>query len=213
MLKYPLVIKMKNIYINYKEEECNLGDSKFFGSPDLPEDFDWPVDEEEFDMEFICQLNCKKAHELNSDLPEKGMLYFFGCIANPLGEESAPAITPGFQSMGNFAVKYYDGGTADLQSGEIVDENGDAVGFGELKIAFTDNENECADAFHQLMGEYPVNEDKELDDYVLLFCLDSFSGDDFTLEFEDSGYLYFLIKKDDLAKKDFSKTICYLAVE
>ena len=204
---------MKSIFLNFKEDECSLGDSKFFGCPDLPEEFDWPVDDDEFDMEFICQINCRKAHELNSALPEKGMLYFFGCIANPLGEESAPSITGGFQSMGNFAVKYYDGGTADLQSGEIVDENGDAFGFKELKISFTDDENECTDAFHQLLGDYPVNDDNKLDDYELLFCLDSFSGDDFTLEFEDSGYLYFLIKKEDLAKKDFSKTICYLAVE
>ena len=204
---------MNGIFFNYKEAECKLGDSKFFGCPDLPEDFDWPVDDDEFDMEFICQINCKKAHELNSALPENGMLYFFGCIANPLGEESAPEITRGFQSMGNFAVKYYAGGTADLQDGEIVDENGDAVGFKALKIDLTTDENECTDAFHQLLGDYPVNDDKELDDYVLLFCLDSFSGDDFTLEFYDSGYLYFLIKKEDLAKKDFSKTICYLAVE
>ncbi len=203
---------MESIFIKYDETECGLGDSKFFGCPDLPEDFDWPVDDEEFDMEFICQLNCKTVHTLNDALPEKGMLYFFGCIANPLGEESAPAITNGFQSMGNFAVRYYDGGTAELQSGEIVDENGDAVGFKELKISFTDNENECTDAFHQLMGDFPVN-DNELNGYELLFCLDSFSGDDFTLEFEDSGYLYFLIKKEDFAKKDFSKTICYLAVE
>ncbi len=204
---------MKNIYINYKEEECAQGDSKFFGCPDLPDDFDWPVDDDEFDMEFICQINCKKAHEMNSVLPREGMLYFFGCIANPLGEESAPAVTQGFQSMGNFAVKYYDGNIADLLSGEIVDENGDAVGFRELKIDFTEDENACTEAFHQLSGEFPVNDDKELDDYQLLFCLDSFSGDDFTLEFSDSGYLYFLIKKEDLAKKDFSKTICYLAVE
>ena len=213
MIKYPLVIKMEKIYINYEEKECKLGESKFFGSPDLPEDFEWPVDEEEFDMEFICQVNCADAHKFNSSLPEKGMLYFFGCIANPLGEESAPEITEGFQSMGNFAVKYYDGSMNDLQSGELVDENGNEVGFKELGISFTDKEDECTDAFHQLLGDFPAGEDKELDDYELLFCLDSFSGDDFTLEFEESGYLYFLIKKQDLANKDFSKTICYLAVE
>ncbi len=204
---------MENIYLNYKEEKCELGDSKFFGAPDLPPDFDWPVDSEEFDMEFICQINCEDVSKLNSALPKSGMLYFFGCIANPLGEEGAPEITNGFQSMADFCVKYADIPYADLQSGEIVDENGDAVGFKELKISFTKDENEFTGAFHRLLGEYPVNEDKELDDYVLLFCLDSFDGDDFTLEFEDSGYLYFLIKKEDLAKKDFSKVICYLAVE
>lgn len=204
---------MNNIYINYKEEECKLGDSKFFGCPDLPEEFDWPVDEDEFDMEFICQINCEAVHSLCADLPEKGMLYFFGCIANPLGVEDAPKIGKGFQSMGNFTVRYTDESVSLLQSGEVVDENGDAAGFDELKISFTENENECTEAFHQLMGEMPCKDSKELDDYVLLFCLDSFSGDDFTLEFEDSGYLYFLIKKDDLKNKDFSKVICYLAVE
>lgn len=213
MVKYALVIFMKTIYLNYKEAECSNADSKFFGCPDLPEDFEWPVDDDGFDMEFICQIDCARAHAINPALPEKGLLYFFGCIANPLGEESAPAITPGFQSMGNFAVRYCDKPSSVLLSGEIVDENGDAVGFKELKIDLTEDENACTDAFHQLMGDYPVNDDKELSDYQLLFCLDSFSGDDFTLEFEDSGYLYFLIKNEDLAKKDFSKTICYLAVE
>jgi len=110
-------------------------------------------------------------------------------------------------------VKYAPESESELQSGEIVDENGDIAGFSELKISFTENENECSGAFHQLLGEMPVNNCDELDSYELLFCLDSFSGDDFTLEFEESGYLYFLIKRSDLEKKDFSKVICYLAVE
>ena len=125
--------------------------------------------------------------------------------------EDAPKITPGFQSMGNFAVIYDETEVNDLLSGEIVDENGEAVGFSDLIMDFSDKENPDSEAFHQLMGDYP-DENEELDGYELLFCLDSFSGDDFTLEFEDSGYLYFLIKKDDLKNKDFSKVICYLSV-
>lgn len=201
----------KAVYIDYKEKEAVLGQSKFFGTPDLPDDFDWPIDEDEYDMDFICQINCSDAHKFNEAIPEKGMLYFFGCIANPLGEDSAPPVTPGFQNMGNFAVIYDDSDTNDLLSGEIVDENGDAVGFSELVINFSDKENPESEAFHQLLGEAPDSDD-DISDYQLLFCLDSFSGDDFTLEFEDSGYLYFLIKKDDLLNKNFSKVICYLSV-
>lgn len=201
----------KAIYIDYTEKEAKLGQSKFFGNPDLPDDFDWPVDEDDYDMDFICQINCSDAHKLNPLLPEKGMLYFFGCIANPLGEESAPPVTAGFQSMANFAVVYDDTDRNDLLSGEIVDENGNAVGFSELVINFSETENHSCEAFHQLMGDAPDGND-DISDYQLLFCLDSFSGDDFTLEFEDSGYLYFLIKKDDLKNKNFDKVICYLSV-
>lgn len=199
------------VYIDYAEKEAKLGQSKFFGTPDLPDDFDWPTDEDEYDMDFICQINCADAYRYNSSLPEKGMLYFFGCIANPLGQEDAPEITQGFQSMGNFAVIYDETPVADLLSGEIIDENGEPVGFSELVISFSNDENPDSEAFHQLMGEAPDMKD-DISDYELLFCLDSFSGDDFTLEFEDSGYLYFLIKKDDLKNKNFQNVICYLSV-
>lgn len=214
MLEYRLVINMDSgnaIYFEFEHVKTEIGDSKFFGAPDLPEDFDWPTDEDEFDMDFICQVSCAEAHKMNALLPEKGMLYFFGCIANPLGYPEAPEIAEGFQSMGNFSVKYTDADITDLQSGEVVDENGDPAGFEELKITFSSDENVCTEAHHQLLGTPPEAYD-ETSDYVMLFCLDSFSGDDFTLEFEDSGYLYFLIKKDDLAKADFSKVICFLAV-
>lgn len=201
----------KAVYIAYEAKEAKLGQSKFFGAPDLPDDFDWPTDEDEYDMDFICQINCADAHKCNDVLPEKGMLYFFGCIANPLGEETAPPITAGFQSMGNFSVIYDETDTNDLLSGEIVDENGDAVGFADLAMNFSNEEIPDSEAFHQLTGEFPDKND-DISEYELLFCLDSFSGDDFTLEFEDSGYLYFLIKKDDLKNKNFQKVICYLSV-
>lgn len=199
------------VFIDFKDSQAKLGQSKFFGNPDLPDSFDWPTDEDDYDMDFICQINCADASKYNNLLPKEGMLYFFGCIASPLGIPDAPEITVGFQSVDNFSVIYNKTPVNDLLSGEIVDENGEPVGFSELVIDFSDKEIPDSKAFHQLLGEYP-DDSGELDDYCLLFCLDSFSGDDFTLEFEDSGYLYFLIKKYDLKNKDFSKTICYLSV-
>lgn len=203
--------KNNPVYIQFKEEKTETGDSKFFGAPDLPEDFEWPVDEEEYDLEFICQINCAEAFKHNNMMPEKGILYFFGCIANPLGYKDAPEIKAGFQSERNFSVIYDDADINDLQSGEIVDENGEQAGFKELKITFSDDENVCTEAFHKLLGEFPEGVPEVLDEYKLLFCLDSFSGDDFTLEFENSGYLLFLIKDEDLKNKDFSKVRCFLA--
>ncbi len=203
-----------SIYFVISSKETDLGDSKFFGAPDLPEDFDWPQDEEAFDMEFICQINCSDANKFNSSVPDSGMLYFFGCIANPLGVEDAPTISPGFQSMGNFSVKYSPVPVCELQSGEIVDENGDPAGFKDIKIEFSHDENVCTEMYHKLLGDFPdtSTDCKDLSGYRLLFCLDSFSGEDFNLEFDSSGYLYFLIKNEDLINKGFSKVICYLAV-
>lgn len=199
------------IYINFNEAQAKLGQSKFFGSPDLPDDFDWPTDEEDYDMDFICQINCAQVSKFTDAVPDEGMLYFFGCISDPLGIPNAPKITAGFQNINNFVVIYDKTPENDLLSGEIVDENGDPVGFSELVMEFSNKEISDCKAFHQLLGDYPDDND-ELNDYELLFCLDSFSGNDFTLEFEDSGYLYFLIKKDELKNKDFSNIICYLSV-
>ncbi|MCD7827370.1 MAG: DUF1963 domain-containing protein [Clostridiales bacterium] len=202
-----------SIYFMPASGKADIGESKFFGAPDLPENFDWPADSEGFDMEFICQINCCDAHKFNSEIPESGMLYFFGCIAEPLGVPDAPKISEGFQSMGYFSVKYEDVPAPELQSGEIVDINGDPIGFKEIKIEFSKDENVCTEMYHKLLGGYPEGTDTdELSDYRLLLCLDSFSGEDFDLEFQDSGYLYFLIKENDLTNKDFSKVICYLAI-
>ncbi len=201
----------KSVFLNCKKGAAQLGQSKFFGNPDLPDEFDWPVDSEEYDMDFICQINCREASKYNSLLPESGMLYFFGCIANPLGQDDAPPVNAGFQIMTDFAVIYEDIEEKDLLSGEIVDENGEEVGFGELLIDFSNDEWNSSEAFHKMLGDFP-EKNNDISDYMLLFCLDSFSGDDFTLEFEQSGYLYFLIKKDDLLNKDFSKVMCYLSI-
>ena len=96
---------MSTIYITYRSEKCELGDSRFFGSPDLPDPFDWPMDAEGYDMEFLCQINCAQLPVSDgSVLPKKGMLYFFGNIAGALGEPTAPELPEGAQSPTDFSV-------------------------------------------------------------------------------------------------------------
>ena len=201
------------VYLIYKECKCEKGESRFFGAPDLPEDFDWPQDGEGYDLEFICQIDCAAAHRYNDLLPETGHLWFFGNIANALGEEEAPAALPGFQAPTEFRVYYDDTDTELLLVGEIVDEDGDPAGFRELKIEFSTDIDDCREALHQLGGEPPENDyPDDFKNLRLLFCLDSFRGADFTLEFEHSAYMYFLVDEAAFGNREFNKAVAYLAV-
>ena len=201
------------VYLTYKEAPCAPGVSKFFGAPDLPEVFDWPQDSEGYDLEFICQIDCAAAHKLDPVMPDTGHLWFFGNIANALGEPDAPVTEPGFQPATEFRVFYDSADTELLLGGEIVDENGDPAGFNELEIGFTVNVDECTEALHQLLGEPPENAyPDDFSNLSLLFCLDSFRGSDFSLEFKNSAYLYFLIDPADLSERRFDRCRAYLAV-
>ena len=199
------------VYIGYGEEKCGIGSSKFWGAPDIPEDFDWPVDADGYDMDFICQIRTRDIDPDNKVFAKSGILYFFGCIASALGYEDAPPITPGYQPDGYFAVRFSAAAEEELQYGEIVDDDGEPVGFGELKMEFSNDENAFSSALHQALGE-PPEQAEEADGEALLLCVDSFAGRDFTLEFEDSGYLYFLIKADELGRGDFGSVRAYLSV-
>jgi uncharacterized protein YwqG len=62
----------------------NIGNTRFGGFPDLPEDIDWPISNGENDIEdkgkffnFICQINLQEIAHLNNYLPKSGLLYFF----------------------------------------------------------------------------------------------------------------------------------------
>lgn len=119
------------IEVDKKTDYVVKGGSKFFGSPDVDADFEWPyiIDgEDEIDLEFLCQLNCE---EINCDLiPKKGMLYFF---IDTLPEKWLP------ENKDAVRVIYSDSSTAELDYIDSIDENGQSIGFHELKITFETN--------------------------------------------------------------------------
>lgn len=71
-----------NIEVEEEQSKINLGDSKFGGMPDLPENIEWPKSENE-PMSFLAQINLEQISkfDINKSLPSSGILYFF--IANP----------------------------------------------------------------------------------------------------------------------------------
>jgi len=67
-----------------KIKDHNFIKSKIGGMPDVEEDFSWP----EFDnlpLTFLAQINLTEVSSFNSELPSKGVLYFF--VANGKSED------------------------------------------------------------------------------------------------------------------------------
>lgn len=61
-----------------KETYQKLGNHRFGGMPDLPQDVSYPrYGEDDLAYEFIAQINCNEIAKLQDYLPRTGMLYFF----------------------------------------------------------------------------------------------------------------------------------------
>lgn len=77
---------MKPVHLTLHKpfEKLETGASRFWGNPDLPKDFDYPmyIDDEgdEYPYFFICQINLAELARFDADnpLPKSGLLSFFG---------------------------------------------------------------------------------------------------------------------------------------
>ena len=91
------------ISIQTQPAEANLlGQSKWWGFPDLPEELDWPSvpvndDGDVYDdpLTFICQIRCEELAPFDPEglLPHTGMLWFFASLDYFLGNPDA--VCPG----------------------------------------------------------------------------------------------------------------------
>lgn len=74
--KETIIIKRKD-----KDNYESIGNTRFGGYPDLPQNTEWPLTKiKDFKGEyqtFYCQINLEDISELQSLLPKKGILYFF----------------------------------------------------------------------------------------------------------------------------------------
>lgn len=179
-----------------------VGSSKFFGSPDVWDDFRMPASSEEDGdgtMQFMCQINCAQAEPYDTEglLPRTGMLYFFY----------------GGHYSGDGAVLYYDGDPAKLKP--LREGKHDLP---EYKILFDRDadQGDVGSGGHSLLGEPSDPEQMGLgagapDDWQMLLELDSWFGDDDGIDFNfggDCGMLCWFIDKKKLAEKDFSTVWC-----
>jgi len=163
---------MDGINLIFLEEKKKLpvGASKFLGNPDVWDGFEWPQfveNGEDYDLTFLCQINCAEAAPFNKEniLPKSGMLYFFYDMDEmpqvPLNENAA-------------RVLYYDGDPAELRAMLRTDHEGNDMSLPEMGIRFGD--------------------DSRLPNAVLgepLLLLYSFENDKVSIRFPGDGILCF----------------------
>lgn len=195
--------------------------SRFWGNPDLPRGYGYPVyfDEEgdPFEYRFVCQINLAEVAPFDSErsLPPGGLLSFFAKIDHYLGEDDGGGTISGYISdPEDVRVLFFPevgpaGETPGFEELILLDEDDNPVNPSEYQIGFT---GESADGYrdaHALFAEPTYREwetwDPPCEDWQILLQVDSFSGPDFQLNFMDCGVLDFLISPEDLALGRFDR--------
>ena len=189
-----------------------FGMSKWWGSPDLPADMDYPqyIDSEgeAWEMQFICQINCADLRVYDTPLPKEGLLLFFAHIDGFLGYDDPEMPGEGIWDAGETKVIYVAPEQYEtLQQRILVDDNDEPVYTPARELTFEYSANEASDCHNKLFGKpdfMPWEDwDEPCEGWKVLLQVDSDEADDFILQFMDEGVMYFLINPDDLAQHNF----------
>ena len=199
----------------YPTDSPLTGQSKWWGEPDMPEDLDYPEvtvteDGDTWDepLTFVCQIRCEEIVALDPKglLPHEGMLYFFAALDYFLGDID----TPVYPGMGQWQQEYfrvlYSPTCDNLHTHQIVNEDGSPATLPAEALTFTAVD---ADDGLRLLGMPYIEEVREaMPGRLSLLQVDE--CDRWNLVFHDSGTLNFLIRPDDLLKRRWDQTECYL---
>lgn len=205
---------MRPIYLQLSKPESGPvpGTSRFFGNPDLPAGYGYPVytddDGDEYPYFFVCQINLADVAPYDADnmLPHEGLLSFFAKIDPYVGYYAATDCIGGVIS-GNDAVKViYFPSCENMEEMVLLDEEGVPSSPSGLDMGFSTGSFRSSDE-HALFAS-PVHRpwetwDPPFEDWKILLQVDSFSGEDFDLNFMDVGVLDFLISPSDLELRRF----------
>lgn len=206
---------MNAIKINFHESNDDLtGKSKWWGAPDLPEDWEYPDmpdgDGNPIPLTFICQIRCADIAQLDTEnlLPHEGMLYFFAAIDEYMGNDDYEC--PYHNVMGEWSEEaykvLYSPTTDNLEPYEITWDDGSPAYLPAEAISF-EEDGAYSDEFRLLGEPYFEQVQSEYEDYLNLLQIDE--EDRWHLRFYDCGMVNFLITPDDLKQKRFDNTIVY----
>lgn len=197
-------------------EDPLFGQSKWWGEPDMPETMAYPEalvtedgDSWQDPLTFVCQIRLEDIAALDPEglLPHEGMLYFFAALDYFLGDIEAPS----YPGMGpwqpqHFRVLYAPNCEA-LHTHYVLAADGTPANLPAEAITFT--ASDANDDGQRLLG-LPYIEDVREAMPGMLSLLQVDEDDRWGLTFHDCGTLNFLIRPDDLKKRQWDKVACYL---
>ena len=197
-------------------EDPQFGQSKWWGEPDMPETLAYPEalvtedgDSWQDPLTFVCQIRLEDIAALDAEglLPHEGMLYFFAALDYFLGDIEAPS----YPGMGqwqpqHFRVLYAPNCEA-LHTHHVLAADGTPANLPAEAITFT--ASDANDDGQRLLG-LPYIEDVREAMPGMLSLLQVDEDDRWGLTFHDCGTLNFLIRPDDLKKRQWDKVACYL---
>lgn len=216
---------MRSFKINFSPADGDelKGQSKWWGSADLPDGMDYPFipydDGDDDPMTFICQIRCADLAETDTDnlLPHEGMLYFFADIdeyvgafhkENPFEYDDEKYYHNGMGPWSPEAFKVlYSPTDEDLNTHRIMRTDGEPYGLPAEKISFETCDPCSLDT--RLLG-FPFEEEieQEFPDYINLLQL--WEEDRWRFFMYDCGILNFLILPEDLKARRFDQVKVYL---
>ena len=208
-------MKPINLILSKPLEKLALGASRFWGNPDLPKDVKYPmyIDSEgdEYPYFFVCQINLEDIAPYDTDnlLPHSGLLSFFAKIDYYMGYcgDFYVGVTEGVSDTDAVKVMYFPT-CDDMEEVVLLDDNDEPSSPCELQIEFSHTREPLSEE-HSLLA-LPTHRpwetwDSPYEDWQILLQVDSFSGDDFDLNFIDFGVLDILISPTDLKNRVYDR--------
>lgn len=228
----PFKRKAIEICFDTSEDAAGIGCSKHGGQPDVPEDFQWPLDNNNRPLSLLLQINCSDLTSLVSEdyLPKSGHLYFF----YELGEQNWEG------AENSIRVIYIDTRYKELHRIDFPKTLANEFRLKERVISFKtkdsypsfqdlsnqnseyqhiiDKVESFNEARNRLQSESSINAIGTMFGYadlihdvivndlnvnILLLQLFSIEDDSYELLFGDCGNIYFYISPQDLKNKDF----------
>lgn len=228
----PFKRKAIEICFDASEDAAGIGCSKHGGQPDVPEDFQWPLDNNNRPLSLLLQINCSDLTSLVSEdyLPKSGHLYFF----YELGEQNWEG------AENSIRVIYIDTRYKELHRIDFPKTLANEFRLKERVISFKtkdsypsfqdlsnqnseyqhiiDKVESFNEARNRLQSESSINAIGTMFGYadlihdvivndlnvnILLLQLFSIEDDAYELLFGDCGNIYFYISPQDLKNKDF----------
>lgn len=228
----PFKRKAVEICFDASEDAAGIGCSKHGGQPDVPEDFQWPLDNNNRPLSLLLQINCLDLTSLVSEdyLPKSGHLYFF----YELGEQNWEG------AENSIRVIYIDTRYKELHRIDFPKTLANEFRLKERVISFKtkdsypsfqdlsnqnteyqhiiDKVESFNEARNRLQSESSINAIgtmfgyadlihdvivNDLNANILLLQLFSIEDDSYELLFGDCGNIYFYISPQDLKTKDF----------